>query len=169
MLANLNEIGITNSAEYWPTKVNEIKVIDDDYLIGFYLYPSTYCKGYDFVCGIIYLPDELKIPLRGLFDLEWAFRFPIDPSDKLELSDYYGNRKLTTVLKYEKYTIEQLDLFFGINYDYFIKPLYNKEFGLDMFRHDWRLMNRFSVQTINKICHRASIDAQMVLEQLGKV
>ena len=29
MLANLNEIGITKSAEYWPSKVNEVKVIDD--------------------------------------------------------------------------------------------------------------------------------------------
>ena len=28
MLANLNEIGITKSAEYWPTKVNKVKDID---------------------------------------------------------------------------------------------------------------------------------------------
>lgn len=36
------------------------KILDRDYLIGFYLYPSSYTKGYQFCCDIIYLPNEFK-------------------------------------------------------------------------------------------------------------
>lgn len=144
------------------------KIIDDDYLIGFHLDPSSYGKGYRFVCGIIYLPDELKIPLRGVFDLEWIFRFPTDPTSKLDLSNYTWDRTLETVFHYENYSIEQLETFFEINYDYFITPLFDKEYGLEMFRKDWRLMNRFAPKTVFKLCERASIDAQAVFKHLGK-
>lgn len=144
------------------------KILDEDYLIGFHLYPSTYCKGYSFVCGIIYLPDPFKIPLRGLFDLEWNFRFPIDPESKLDLSHYQRNTQLKTVFEYEKYTVAQLEEFFSQNYDYFVLPLFDKEYGLKMFREDWRLMNRFSAQTVRKLCERASIDTESVLVALGK-
>lgn len=49
-----------------------------------------------------------------------------------------------------------------MNYEHFIDHLFDKEYGLKMFREDWHLMNRFSVQTIKKLCHRASLDAQSV-------
>jgi len=144
------------------------KIIDDDYLIGFHLYPSSYCKGYRFICGIIYLPDPFKIPLRGLFDLEWVFRFPVDSGSKLDLSKYEGNTQLTTVFEYENYSLAQLEEYFMMNYEHFITPLFNKEFGLELFRSDWRLMNRFSVQTVDKLCQRASLDTKSVLKYLGK-
>ena len=144
------------------------KIIDDDYLIGFHLYPSSYCNGYKFICGIIYLPDSFKIPLRGLYDLEWTFRFPVGSSSKLDLSQYQRNAHLTTVLEYEEYSLAQLEEFFAANYEHFILPLYDKEYGLKMFREDWHLMNRFSVQTVQKLCNRASLDTESVLAALGK-
>lgn len=143
-------------------------VIDDDYLIGFHLYPSTYCKGYSFICGIIYLPDSFKIPLRGLFDLQWSFRFPIHPGGELDLDHYQDGARFTTVFEYENYSLEELALYFSMNYEHFIEPLFDKELGLKMFREDWRLMNRFSVQTVTKLCRRASLDTQAVLRYLGK-
>lgn len=144
------------------------KIIDDDYLIGFHLYPSTYCKGYSFICGIIYLPDPFKIPLRGLFDLEWSFRFPIHCSEELDLNHYQDATRFTTVFEYENYSLADLEAYFSMNYDYFIIPLFDKDYGLKMFRDDWRLMYRFSARNIDKLCSRASLDTQTVLRYLGK-
>lgn len=144
------------------------KIIENDYLIGFHLYPSTYCKGYSFICGIIYLPDPLKIPLRGLFDLEWHFRFPVHSSADFDLSNTQDVTQYTTVLEYENYTQEDINAYFSLNYEHFIIPLFDKEYGLKMFREDWRLMNRFSSQTVDKLCKRASLDTQIVLKYLGK-
>lgn len=145
------------------------KILDDDYLICFHLYPSSYCKGYSFICGVIYLPDEYKIPLRGLLDLEWCFRFPRDMDKELELDGYQSNPDLIAVFEYDNYTVEQLDKYFAVNYAHFVEPLFDKEYGLDCFRKDWRLMNRFSVKTVDKLCKRAGIDTQAVLQYLGKL
>lgn len=144
------------------------KIIDDDYLIGFHLYPSTHCKGYSFICGIIYLPDPFKIPLRGLFDLEWSFRFPVHPGGELDLSNYRDGARYTTVLEYENYSLEDIKKYFSMNYEHFVLPLFDKGYGLKLFRKDWRLMNRFSTQTVEKLCKRASLDTQAVLKYLGK-
>ena len=145
------------------------KIIDEDYLIGIHLDPSTYCKGYGLVCGVIYLPDELKFPLCGRYDLQWTFCFPRNVGQKLDLTKYEDDTSLTTVFEYENHSVEQFEEYFELNYERFIVPLFNKEFGLEMFRKDWRLMNRFSVQTVNKLCQRASLDTQTVLKYLGKM
>lgn len=144
------------------------KTIDDDYLIGFHLYPSTYCKGYSFVCGIIYLPDPFKIPLRGIYDLEWSFRFPVHPGGELDLKKYQDGARFTTVFQYENYSTEDLEVYFSMNYEHFITPLFDKEYGLQLLREDWHIMNRFAPQTIDKLCKRASLNTQIVLEYLGK-
>lgn len=144
------------------------KIIDNDYLIGFHLYPSTYCKGYSFICGIIYLPDPYKVPLRGLFDLEWNFRFPRHPGGELNLNGHQSRTNYVTVFEYEQYSLEDIETYFSINYNYFIAPLFDKEYGLKMFRENWRLMNRFTAQTVDKLCKRAGLHTQTVLEYLGK-
>ena len=142
------------------------KVFDDDYLIGFYLEPSSYVKGYAFVCGIIYLPDELCMPFRGVFDLQWEFQFPCKPEEKLDLSTYPENPKLCRVFEYEKFTLEQLEKVFEVNYEYFMVPLLDKNYGLDIFRSNWAVFNRFDTQSILKICQRAGIDSEKVFRYL---
>ena len=138
------------------------KLLDEDYLIGCCLYPSSYVKGYQLYCGIIYLPNEMKMPFRGLFDLEWNFQFPIDPSDELDL----GGGGLTVVLHYERFTIKQFESIFKKNYEHFMLPLYNKEYGLDLMRKDWRLMRRHSFYTIEGLCKRMGIEYSDVIEFL---
>lgn len=144
------------------------KIYDDDYLVGFYLEPSTYVKGYSFIYGIIYLPDELKIPFRGLFDLDGSFRFPCDPDEELDLTTYLENPKLSHIFEYEEYTLEQLDKLFEINYEYFMVPLLDKEHGLDQFRDPtkWFIFRRFAPQNVLKICQKAGIDSEKVFRYL---
>jgi len=114
------------------------------------------------------LPDPYKIPLRGLFDLNWEFRFPVHPGGKLDLKNKQNCGCSTTLFEYEKYSLGDLDSYFNMNYNHFVAPLFDKEFGLQMLREDWRLMNIFSVQTIDKLCKRAHLSTQAVLDYLGK-
>ena len=144
------------------------KMLDEDYLIGFHLYPSSHCKGYTLICGIIYLPDPYKVPLRGLYDLEWSFRFPVRPGGELDLDSGPTGPAYTTVLEYENYPLEEIEGYFAMNYEHFVLPLFDKEYGLKLLRADWRLMNRFTAQTVEKLCARASLDTQAVLKRLGK-
>ena len=143
------------------------KVFDDDYVVGFDLYPSSYCKAYSFECWIIYLPDEIKFPPNGKADLFWTFRFPADPSSVLELDNYQNDRNLNWLFEYEKYSIEQLEEWFEINYNFFMLPLMDKNYGLDIFRMHWRdHMIRFAPENVIKICDRAGLDKQEVAEYL---
>jgi len=143
------------------------KIIDDDYLIGFHLYPSSYIKGYSFVCGIIYLPDELKMPLRGVFDLEWEFQFPFDPDGVFDLKDYPDRTKYMRVFEYEKYTLEQLEVLWDANFRFFMEPLTDKNYGLEIIRKDWNNLKRFAPENVLKLCLRANMDINKVFSFLG--
>lgn len=149
------------------------QIIDDDYLIGLFLDPSSYCKGYRFICGAIYLPDEQKMPFCGKFDIQRNFIFPLDSNSLVGSLDYIDSdsRELSTrntIFEYENYTIEQLDKLFETNYSRFVVPLMNKEYGLEKFRDNWKSMNRFSKNNVMKICKRAGINSDEVLAYLGK-
>lgn len=150
-------------------KSTHYKIIDNDYLIGFEMEPSTYCKGYCFTCGIIYLPDEQRMPFRGIFDLHWDFVFPWEPDGDPDVQRCIERKLLRRIFEYEDYSIEQLDRIFEANYNYFMLPLYDKNYGLDIFRSSWRRMQYYPVPKIEMLCKRAGLDAQEVLAFLGKV
>lgn len=156
------------SMGYQSYKSYQYKVLDDDYLIGFDLYPSTYTKGYYFDCGVIYLPDEYKIPLRGLYDYGNRFIFPNPPEIPFDIEKCKESRSFTTTFRYEEHTLEQLDEWFHQNYKYYMIPLLDKEYALERFRKDLRLMNAFKPKTIDKLCKRAGMNTQEVLRILGK-
>lgn len=156
------------SLGYQQRKAYFYKMIDDDYLISFYLDPTGRSKGYYFICGIIYLPDDIKMPVNGIFDLEWKFIFPWEPTSEFDVAKCLDDKLYKKVFEYEAYSLEQLDVIFSQNYMYFIDRLSDKEYGLELFRNNWTLMNRFSVKSISKICKRAGLDVLSVLKYLGK-
>ena len=160
--------GKLTSLGYKTKKSYFYKIIDEDYLIGFCLDSTGRTKGYYFICGIIYLPDEIKMPFRGIFDLEWKFIFPWEASGEFDIKKCLDDKLYKIVFEYEAYSLEQLEVFFSKNYAYFIDRLSDKEYGLDLFRNNWNRMNRFSVQSIDKICKRAGLDTDSVLKHLGK-
>lgn len=144
------------------------KMFDDDYLIAFELISTGRSKGYYFTCGIIYLPDEHKMPVRGVYDLQWDFIFPWEPCMEFDIDVAIESKQFRRVFEYEKYTLQELDGIFASNYQHFVIPLHNKNYGLDIIRSDWRIMRRFSRQSIDKLCKRAGLDTQAVLSYLGK-
>lgn len=150
------ELGFQKRKDYY------FKILDDDYLIGCCLNPSSYSKGYQFYCGVIYLPNELKMPFHGLFDIEWDFRFPVNPDAELD----FDKGPYTILFRYEQYTIKQFEKIFEKNYERYMLPLYDKEYGLEVLRKDWRLMRRHSHQTIEGLCKRMGIEYSTVIEFL---
>lgn len=157
-----------NSRGFQSQKSYLFKVLDGDYLLGFYMEPTGLSKAYMFTCGIIYLPDNIKLPFHGVFDLQWDFIFPWEPNDEFDIHLCLERQKYRGVFKYEDYSIEQLEEILTQNYNYYITPLFDKEYGLCLFRDDWRLMNRFSVQSIEKLCNRAGLDVAEVRAFLKK-
>lgn len=153
------ELGFQKRKDYYT------KTLDGDYLIGFYLYPSSYTKGYQFCCGIIYLPNEFKMPFHGLCDLDWNFRFPFKPGTELD----FNQDPLAYVFEYEYYTVEQLERIFAQNYERYMLPLYDKEYGLELFRQDWRRLRRHSPQTIAGLCKRMGVDYDEVMDFLQHI
>lgn len=155
------ELGYQSRGNYF------YKIFDDDYLIGFHLYASSYVKGFSFVCGVIYLPDKIKIPIRGVFDLQWEFQFPQEPEAMLDLSAYPDTRRLRRIFEYEQYTLEQLENFFEVNYAFFMAPLLDKNYGLNIIRNNWYHLKRFTPQNVLKLCQRADINSEDVFRYLG--
>ncbi len=145
------------------------RIYDGDYLIGFELEPSTLCKGYCFTCGIIYLPDELRMPFHGIFDFHWDFIFPWEPDADCDVQSCINSKLFRRVFVYEEYSVEQLDKIFNANYDYFIKPLMSKEYGLNLYREDWRRLESYPKSKIEMICSRAGINTQEVLRFLDRL
>lgn len=156
------------SMGYQSIKSSHYKIYDDDYLIGFVSEPSIYCRGYCFTCGIIYLPDEKMMPFRGVFDFQWDFIFPWEPDDNPDVKACLERKLFRRDFEYNKYTMEQLERIFESNYDYFMKPLLDKEYGLSLFRNNWKRMKYKSVSKIRMICKRAGMDENEVLTFLKK-
>ena len=84
---------------------NAYKILDADYLIGVSLDHNPYCKGYFIEYGVVYLPDEKKIPFKGFFD--WDDRFLFTREADADLGKYqiqemeYDEDELTECFEYE--------------------------------------------------------------------
>lgn len=152
----LKELGFHKRKDFYS------KVMDENYLIGIDLDHSSYVKGYQFRCGIVYLPNEQRIPFRGIFDLKWNFYFPSEPGQKLD----FEKRPLKYIFEYEKYTIDEFKEFFEQNYEHYIIPLYDPGYGIELIRQDWKLLKRCDPQTIERLCKRIGIEYDEVMKFL---
>jgi hypothetical protein len=145
------------------------KFVEEDYIVCFELYPSSYGKAYQCICGAIILPST-NFPLCGHYDITQNFQFPYNPECVLDftLPALDQHRQYDYKCEYEKYTFDQIDSFFDANISHILMPLYNKEVVLDYFRQDWRRFSYKDPNNIVNICNKAGIDIQAVFKFLGQ-
>ena len=141
----------------------------EDYLIGFELASSSYSKGYYFECGCLYLPDPPAMPFYGYMDLRRRFLFPLDPSQPFDIHECLRTQQYVRDCEYEKYTTEQLDRIFDANFEYYMRPFFNQEYGLQMYRDEPRRMNYNSESKVRILCQRSGLNAEEVIPQLSGV
>ncbi len=144
------------------------KIIDDDYLIGFYLEPTGYGKEYEFVYGVLYLPDDEQDILQDRrFDITMCFEFPWEPDDPLAANCMKMNMS-NWALAYERYTIEEVNEMLDKNFHLHIEPFLDKSYGLKIFRQDWRSFRGLSDARLILLCARAELDIAEVCAYLGR-
>lgn len=146
------------------------KLIGDDYLVGVTM-DAGYVKSYRFYCGMIYLPDEWKMPFKGVFDISRQYMFPetLNGGPDVQKWLHDPSQKSWTIIEYEKYTIEQLDMVLDANYEYFVKPMYDKEYGLQKYRDNWQYLRNVSPQKRNLLCRLAGLDVNAVNDFLNNL
>lgn len=158
------------SKGYSQQKSTMYKIFDDDYLIGIHSDPSSYCKGYRIISFAIFLPDDTLFPLCGFGEVRKNFLFPIQPGDEIDYNRTYNvlPPEITTTFEYEKYTTDQLMHYLDANYSASVTQLMDKNYGLEYYRNDWRHFGNFwnDEHRIKKICQRAGIEPQDVLDYL---
>lgn len=154
----LKELGFEKRKDFYS------KIMDEDYLVGIDLEHSSYVNGYQFRCGIVYLPNEQRVPFCGVFDLKWNFEFPFEPGQKLD----FAKKPLKYVFEYEKYTLDDFKELFEKNYKHYIMPLLDPDYGIELIRKDWKLLKRCDPQTIKRLCTRIGIEHDEVVSFLCK-
>lgn len=141
----------------------------EDYLIGFELATSTYAKGYYFECGCLFLPNLHAVPFYGYMDLRRRFLFPLEPGEQFDIHKCLETEEYTRICEYEKYTEEQLDPIFEQNFEYYMRPFYDPEYGLQMIRELPQRMNYHDESWVRMVCRRAGLDADEILPSLSGI
>ena len=156
----LTELGFINNG------INFHKIIDDDYLVGVCLDHNPYCKGYFIEFGVIYLPDEKKLPFDGFWDWDCTFLFTVDPCDDLKKYDleelWSHNDSLTECFEYDIRTPEDLEYQLDLNLQKRLSVLDDKTFVLEYYHKNLDELIRLPVATISKLLNHYEYDREQV-------
>ena len=145
------------------------KILDDNYLIGIYMDHHSYCKGYYIEYGVIYLPDDEKMPFRGDFDWSSRFFFTTDPEDDLSKyhfdvdevdEDSYG--KIIEYFEYDVFTLEELDAQLDLNIKKLLPALLDKNFVLEFYKKKLSVFTTLSTKTQIKLIKRGNYNLDIV-------
>ena len=122
------------------------KILDDSYLIGIYMDHHPYSKGYFVDYGVIYLPDDEKMPFRGDFDWRGRFFFTTDPEDDLskyhfdvEEADENFPEKIVDYFEYDVFTLAELDAQLDLNIKKLLSALLDKNFALEFYKKEFMI------------------------------
>lgn len=142
------------------------KILDDDYLVGVYLDHHPYCKGYFIEFGVIYLPDEKKLPFDGFWDWDCRFLFTIDPCDDLRKYDieelWPNNECLIDYFEYDIRTPEDLEYQLDLNLRKRLSVLDDKNFVLEYYYKNLDQLIRLPVATISKLLNHYDYDREQI-------
>lgn len=117
---------------------NYYKIVDDDYLIGVSLDHHPFCKGYFVEFGVIYLPDEEKLPFDGWYDWNAWFVFAKMPED--DLRKYHienldvDDDDLVDYFEYDIRSMEELNKALDLNIEKRLSLIYDKQYVLKYYR-----------------------------------
>ena len=146
--------------------INGYKIYDSTYLIGVCLEHHSYCKAYYINYGVVYLPDEHKIPFSGWFDWNDQFLFTKKYGDDLnkhsiEKTNGYDDN-LIDYFEYElrdaNELLEQLD---G-NVKRKMELIEDKEFVLNYYSNNLLVLARLPDCTIEKLIRLHEFDVNEI-------
>lgn len=143
--------------------------LDDSYVVGLWLEAHPYCKGFFINYGVVYLPDEDKIPFRGWCDWEDSFLFSKTPNMKIQfdlLDDYNANQNhsvLSDYIEFEEWNDEVLSKQISENFDRRFFKVFDKEYVINLYRNNWVLFRMIPYKTVKKIASLAELNYDEVV------
>ena len=151
------------------------KILDDSYLIGIYMDHHPYCKGYFIEYGVIYLPDDEKMPFRGDFDWRGRFFFTTDPEDDLskyhfdvEEADENFPEKIVDYFEYDVFTLAELDAQLDLNIKKLLPALLDKNFVLEFYKKELSAFTTLSTKTQIKLIKLGNYNLDMVNKERSR-
>lgn len=151
------------------------KILDDNYLIGIYMDHHSYCKGYYIEYGVIYLPNDEKMPFRGDFDWSSRFFFTTDPEDDLSKyhfdvdeidEDSYEN--ITVYFEYDVFTLEELDAQLDLNIKKLLPALLDKNFVLEFYKKELSAFTTLSTKAQIKLIKLGNYNLDIVNKERSR-
>ncbi len=144
------------------------KIIDDEYLIGVSLIHRSYGQGYFVDYGIIYLPDESKIPFSGDYDWSRKFWFTKDYEKSLNryqldnVEEFY--KELIDYFEYEIRSVESLEESIDINVDKMLSVLSDKECAFKDYQNNLDVFVSLSECEIKKFIKLGAVSKEVVVQ-----
>lgn len=143
------------------------KIVDGEYLIGASLAHRLYGKGYFIDYGIIYLPDEDKLPFKGNFDWCRKFWFTKDYSKELtryqldNLEECY--QEMTDYFEYDQRSIDELNKALDLNIEKMLSVLSDKECAFKDYRKNLDIFVSLTNHEIKKFIKLGVVSKETVL------
>lgn len=143
------------------------KMIDNTYLIGVCLEHHSYCKAYRIDYGVVYLPDEKKVPFSGWYDWHDEFLFTQKPGEDLEQYaigniDDYDESNLVDYFEYESRDKQELLEQLEINENRKMELIMDKEFVLSHYSNNLNVFARLPDCTIEKLIRLWEFDVSEI-------
>ena len=145
------------------------KIIDNKYLIGISLIHCSYGQGYFIDYGIIYLPDEIKIPFNG--DYDWSRKFWFTKDYERKLTRYHLDNveecyeELVDYFEYDIRSMETLEESIDINVDKMLSVLSDEKCAFKDYQNNLNLLVSLSEHEIKKFIKLGMVSKQIILQQ----
>lgn len=144
------------------------KIIDNEYLIGVSLIHRSYGQGYFVDYGIIYLPDETKMPFNG--DYDWCRKFWFTKDYEKNLNRYQLDnveecyKELIDYFEYSVRSIESLEESIDINIDKMLSVLSDRKCAFKDYKNNLNLFVSLSEHEIKKFIKLGAVSKQVTLQ-----
>ena len=147
------------------------KFLEDDYLVGIFLDHSSYGKEYYIQYGVIYEPDEKRLPFSGWCDWSVRFKFTTKPNDDLSLypiediNHHFSRDDVIDWFEYEVRTAEDFEKQLEVNLEKRFAPLYDKSFVLNLLRNDISYFRSRPHETVFKIGKLLGLSNEEIMQR----
>lgn len=144
------------------------KIIDNEYLIGVSLVHCSYGQGYFIDYGIIYLPDEIKMPFDG--DYDWSRKFWFTKDFEKNLQRYQldnleeCHNELIDYFEYDIRSIASLKESIDINIEKMLSVLSDKKCAFKDYQNNLNVFVSLSEHEIKKFIKLGVVSKQVVLQ-----
>lgn len=144
------------------------KIVEDNYLVGVWLDHSPYGEMYNIYYGVIFLPDETKMPFKGWCDWEDCFWFTKNPKD--DISKYPLNRIDCTLpegvdyrVEYAIWSEESFEKQLRENLQNRLSRVMDKHNVLELYKSNWSLFRGIPYETVEKIAGLLELDYDTII------